>query len=180
MKNFTLLEIGENSATLIRYLESNGAPQCHPGANPAEWMLSVVGAAPGSQTTLDWPKLWRESPEYQSVKTKLHEFRTLKASTGSKLQLQSPSLSTGGAYAASFMQQWWFVQRRVAAQYWRTPSYIYSKTALTVASVSTPAEGKPQGVLLWLMFNFGRPSSSVSASTMPQIPSKDFRTRCMP
>ncbi|OQD89391.1 hypothetical protein PENANT_c002G07605 [Penicillium antarcticum] len=44
--------------------------------------------------------------------------------------------SNKGSYAASFLVQWWLVQNRVAAQYWRTPSYIYSKIALTVASVS--------------------------------------------
>ncbi|KAJ6100307.1 CDR ABC transporter [Penicillium canescens] len=127
-------EIGESSATLIRYLECNGASRCPPGANPAEWMLTVIGAAPGSQTTVDWPKVWRESHEYQSVKVKLHEIRTSRATIGGNLQMHPSSQSNDGSYAASFPVQWWFVQKRVAAQYWRTPSYIYSKIALTVAS----------------------------------------------
>lgn len=132
---FSFIEIGEHSATLIRYLECNGASQCPPGANPAEWMLAVIGAAPGSQTTVDWPKAWRDSPEYQSVKSKLHEIQTSRATTGSKLKTGSSNQSNTGSYAAPFLQQWWFVQKRVAAQYWRTPTYIYSKVALTVFSV---------------------------------------------
>ncbi|OGE53517.1 hypothetical protein PENARI_c007G00791 [Penicillium arizonense] len=126
--------IGESSATLIRYLECNGASPCPPGANPAEWMLTVIGAAPGSQTTVDWPKVWRDSHEYQSVKVKLHEIRTSRATIGGSLQMHPSSRSNNGSYAASFPAQWWFVQKRVAAQYWRTPSYIYSKITLTVAS----------------------------------------------
>ncbi|KAJ5530797.1 CDR ABC transporter, partial [Penicillium freii] len=127
-------DIGQNSTTLIRYLECNGASKCPPGANPAEWMLTVIGAAPGSQTTLDWPNIWRDSPEYHGVKTKLREIRTSKTATGSDLQTQRSSQTNNGSYAASMVQQWWLVQTRVAAQYWRTPSYIYSKIALTVAS----------------------------------------------
>ncbi|KAK4865296.1 hypothetical protein LT330_009407 [Penicillium expansum] len=127
-------EIGENSATLIRYLESNGARGCPPGANPAEWMLTVIGAAPGSQTTLDWPRVWQDSHEYQAVKAKLHEIRTSRINTGGSLQTQPSGQSNSKSYAAPILHQWWVVQKRVAAQYWRTPSYIYSKIALTVAS----------------------------------------------
>ncbi|CAI7589433.1 hypothetical protein PCG10_001645 [Penicillium crustosum] len=127
-------EIGQNSTTLTQYLERNGASKCPPGANPAEWMLTVIGAAPGSQTTLDWPKVWRNSQEYQGVKAKLQEIRTSKAAAGGDLQTQPSGQINNGSYAAPMTQQWWLVQKRIAAQYWRTPSYIYSKIALTVAS----------------------------------------------
>ena len=36
-------EIGERSATMTSYFERNGAPACPAEANPAEWMLEVVG-----------------------------------------------------------------------------------------------------------------------------------------
>lgn len=105
-------------------------------------MLTVIGAAPGSQTTLDWPKIWRDSSEYHGVKTKLKEIRTSKTATGGDMQTQRSSQTNNGSYAASMVQQWWLVQTRVAAQYWRTPSYIYSKIALTVASVRIPLDLK--------------------------------------
>lgn len=51
-------EIGNNSKILQAYFERNGAPQCPPAANPAEWMLEIIGAAPGSSTDIDWPSTW--------------------------------------------------------------------------------------------------------------------------
>ena len=49
-------EIGEHLATLSDYFETNGVPKCPPDANPAEWMLEVIGAAPGSHSDIDWPQ----------------------------------------------------------------------------------------------------------------------------
>ncbi|KAK0111195.1 hypothetical protein ONS95_001570 [Cadophora gregata] len=54
-------DIGTNSKTLQDYFERNGAPQCPPAANPAEWMLEIIGAAPGSSTEIDWPETWPET-----------------------------------------------------------------------------------------------------------------------
>lgn len=42
-------DIGKNSNILQEYFERNGAPQIPPAANPAEWMLEIIGAAPGSR-----------------------------------------------------------------------------------------------------------------------------------
>jgi hypothetical protein len=39
-------------------------------------------------------------------------------------------------FAAPFLLQLWTVVVRVFEQYWRTPSYLYSKTALCTATVS--------------------------------------------
>lgn len=136
MNVFYFAEIGENSATLISYFENNGADRCPLKANPAEWMLNVIGAAPGSQTTADWPKVWRDSSEYQSNKTRLHKLQISRNVINRNMQLQPSIESNNGSYAASFLDQWWFVQKRIAAQYWRVPTYIYSKIALTLGSVS--------------------------------------------
>jgi len=38
-------------------------------------------------------------------------------------------------FAAPFGLQFWEVTKRVFEQYWRTPSYIYSKAALSIGSV---------------------------------------------
>ncbi|OJJ70038.1 hypothetical protein ASPBRDRAFT_56781 [Aspergillus brasiliensis CBS 101740] len=127
-------EIGQNSATLIQYLETNGKKQCPSGANPAEWMLDVIGAAPGSGTTVDWPKVWRDSPEYQAVRARLLEIRAHGNAIAVTPDMQPSRRPSNRAYASSFLQQWWLVQKRVAAQYWRNPSYIYSKVSLTAGS----------------------------------------------
>lgn len=121
-------DIGENSKTLTSYFERNGAPACPPEANPAEWMLDAIGAAPGSSTDVDWFQTWRNSPEYRDVHA---EFEQLKNGAPESSHLIEDQQSYR-EHAASFPTQLYEVTSRVFQQYWRTPSYIYSKTALCV------------------------------------------------
>ena len=126
-------EIGENSSTLISYFERNGAFPCPKDANPAEWMLEVIGAAPGSYTDFDWFDIWRKSPEYGDVKGELRRLKEVR-----HLEKTASAVARDKAYyrefAASFWLQMWEVQKRIFQQYWRTPSYIYSKVALCLLS----------------------------------------------
>ncbi|KAL2838015.1 ABC-2 type transporter-domain-containing protein [Aspergillus pseudoustus] len=123
-------EIGDKSSTLANYFEKNGAPKLPADANPAEWMLEVIGAAPGSHSDVDWPVVWRESPERQAVHQHLAELKETLS--------QDPSRTTQGdasdynEFAAPFAIQLWECLLRVFSQYWRTPVYIYSKIALCV------------------------------------------------
>jgi ATP-binding cassette subfamily G (WHITE) protein 2 (PDR) len=94
-------------------------------------MLDVIGAAPGSQNTIDWPQVWRESPGKARIKLQLAE---MKNELLSKPVNDTPdSLKE---YAASFTDQFYVVTKRIFEQYWRTPSYLYSKTLLCAGSVS--------------------------------------------
>ncbi|KAF3390870.1 Multidrug resistance protein CDR1 [Talaromyces pinophilus] len=125
-------DIGENSKILSSYFERNGATPLAQGENPAEWMLEVIGAAPGSHTDIDWPVVWRKSPEHTKVKEHLAE---LKATLS--LKEPAPQSDDPGAfreYAAPFRVQLWETMKRVFSQYNRTPIYIYSKLALSVFS----------------------------------------------
>lgn len=124
-------DIGENSQVLSSYFERHGASACPPGENPAEWMLEVIGAAPGSTSEIDWHQTWRDSSEYQAVQAELKRLR------------DNPSASTHGSedgdegsyrqFAAPLWDQLLIVTHRVFQQLWRTPSYIYSKFALGIA-----------------------------------------------
>lgn len=126
-------DIGENSSTLANYFTKNGGPPLPPNANPAEWMLDVIGAAPGSHSEIDWPEMWRNSPERQAVHAHLAE---LKSTLSQKPQEpSSPSSSPTDDYkefAAPTLVQLKECIMRLFAQYWRTPSYIYSKIVLAV------------------------------------------------
>lgn len=94
-------------------------------------MLDVIGAAPGSQNTIDWPQVWRESPEKEMIKMQLAE---MKEDLSCKPVHDTPdSLKE---FAAPATDQFYTVAKRVFEQYWRTPSYLYSKTLLCTASVS--------------------------------------------
>ena len=122
-------EIGENSKTMTSYFERNGANPCPPESNPAEWMLEAIGAAPGSHTDVDWFKTWRGSPECADVHKELQRL----VDEGDRTDAASSPVHDKTSYrefAAPFGKQLQEVVLRVFQQYWRTPSYIYSKAAL--------------------------------------------------
>ncbi|KAF2863977.1 hypothetical protein K470DRAFT_254291 [Piedraia hortae CBS 480.64] len=125
-------EIGPNSETLTRYFERNGAHACPPDANPAEWMLEVIGAAPGSATEIDWHDTWRNSPECAEVHRHLDYLKRTRPQEAP--QRQTNDKESYREFAAPLPKQMWVVTHRVFQQYWRTPSYIYSKLSLCLLS----------------------------------------------
>ncbi|KAF2179586.1 putative ABC transporter [Zopfia rhizophila CBS 207.26] len=125
-------DIGNNSSVIIDYFERNGAPKCPRSANPSEWMLEVIGSAPGVISSIDWFQTWRESREYQEVQKELSHFR--EAGVDPQRTKSIENFASHREFAAPFWLQWWEVQKRVAQQYWRTPSYIYSKASLCILS----------------------------------------------
>lgn len=121
-------DIGENASTLINYFEQNGSIPCPPSANPAEWMLKVIGAAPGSHTDIDWFQTWRNSPELAKLHSELDERAAKLRGTVD----EDPSLNE--SFAVGYFRQIVLVTQRVFQQYWRTPSYIWSKIGQCIAS----------------------------------------------
>ncbi|KIX10697.1 uncharacterized protein Z518_01781 [Rhinocladiella mackenziei CBS 650.93] len=125
-------EIGHNSETLTDYFERNGAPPCPPGANPVEWMLEAIGAAPGGSSKIDWFQVWRSSPEYQHVQDELSRLRARVKDRPSTDEKNDPA--SYREFAAPLWEQFLIVTERAFQQIWRTPSYIYSKLALCIGS----------------------------------------------
>lgn len=126
-------EIGDSSKTLTSYFERNGARPCGQDENPAEWMLEVTGAAPGSESIQDWPATWNNSEEHKAVKAEIARMKE----TLPRLPVSVHDPDALRPFAASFGTQFWIVLMRVFQQYWRTPSYLYSKVALCLFSVSS-------------------------------------------
>lgn len=122
-------EVGENSRTLLDYFERNGGFQCPEEANPAEYMLEVIGAAPGSHTDIDWHETWKNSAEYQAVQDELDQMKNERPGL-SRVQTRGSDKASYREFAAPFMTQYLEVQKRVFQQYFRTPSYIYAKISL--------------------------------------------------
>lgn len=122
-------DLGDNCQTLIDYFEKYGAPKCPPDANPAEWMLEVIGAAPGSHASQDYYDVWMNSTEYREVKGELD---VMEQELVKKPKDDSPeSMKT---FAVPMWQQYINVTHRVLQQYWRTPSYTYSKVLMSIFS----------------------------------------------
>ncbi|KAK6854259.1 ABC transporter CDR4-like protein 3 [Apiospora arundinis] len=119
-------DIGENSTIMTSYFEKHGAPACPHDANPAEWMLDAIGAAPGSHTDIDWFQTWHDSDEYADVQAELQRLKD-EASDGPP---PTEDNSSYREFAAPFHVQLKETTHRVFQQYWRTPNYIYSKALL--------------------------------------------------
>jgi ATP-binding cassette, subfamily G (WHITE), member 2, PDR len=167
-------DIGENSKVMTSYFERNGGHPCPPEANPAEWMLEVIGAAPGSHTDVDWFKTWRESPEYHNVQKELENIKTEKQAA------ESPIDEDPGSYrefAASYPVQLQQNLYRVFQQYWRTPVYIYSKfalcalVALFIGFIFYKAPNTMQGLQnqMFAIFNLLTIFGQIVQQSMPQF-----------
>ncbi|CUM64242.1 uncharacterized protein PRCAT00001837001 [Priceomyces carsonii] len=122
-------DLGKNCHDLIGYFEKYGAHPCPPDANPAEWMLEVVGAAPGSHASQNYFEVWRNSDEYQTIQ---RELDNMKEELSKLPRDESPDAHK--TYAAPIWQQYLIVTWRVLQQNWRSPGYIYAKLFLCVSS----------------------------------------------
>ncbi|CDK25256.1 unnamed protein product [Kuraishia capsulata CBS 1993] len=122
-------DLGENCTTLIDYFEKHGAHPCPHDANPAEWMLEVIGAAPGSHANQDYHEVWMNSAERAAVRT---ELATMEHELVKIPKDDSPDARK--EFAAPLWFQYTQVTRRVFEQYFRTPTYIWSKLLLTIIS----------------------------------------------
>jgi ATP-binding cassette subfamily G (WHITE) protein 2 (PDR) len=95
-------------------------------------MLEAIGAAPGTFSECDWPETWRSSPEYDSVRHELDRLRTTASARPSTHEQDDPTAYN--EFAAPLWQQFIIVTQRVFQQSWRSPSYIYSKLTLCIAT----------------------------------------------
>lgn len=122
-------DLGVGCQTMIDYFESHGSGKCPPSANPAEWMLEVVGAAPGSHANQDYYQVWRDSEEYKNVQEELDRMeRELPNTTG---QIMDDS-ERHKSYAAPLGYQIKMVSVRLFEQYYRSPDYLWAKFFLTI------------------------------------------------
>ncbi|KAL0933734.1 ABC transporter CDR4-like protein 3 [Colletotrichum truncatum] len=166
-------DIGENSKVMTSYFERNGGFPCPADANPAEWMLEVIGAAPGSHTDVDWHQAWRNSAEYGEVKK---ELQRLKDERGPEMHATQDKASYR-EFAAPFFGQLKEVTHRVFQQYWRTPSYIYAKAALCtlvaafIGFVFFKAPNTQQGLQnqMFAIFNLLTVFGQLVQQTMPHF-----------
>ena len=120
-------ELGDGCQTMIDYFEKHGSQPCPPGANPAEWMLEVIGAAPGSHAEQDYHVVWKNSEENKAVHRELDRMET-------EFENMPSGTVDDSEFSASLTYQYALVTRRLLTQYWRTPSYLWSKLILTAFS----------------------------------------------
>lgn len=117
--------VGENSRTLLDYFESNGARECSDDENPAEYMLEVA-----ADKDHDWFETWKGSNEAQEVSKEIENIAHEKEGA----EDTDEDASAHAEFAMPFNAQLKEVTFRVFQQYWRMPSYIMAKFALSIAA----------------------------------------------
>lgn len=157
-------DIGHQSHKLVEYFTQNGANPPAQGSNPAEWILELVG----KHATQDWPDVWLNSSEKTAVDAELSHLEQIQRSADTSSKPEELR-----EFAAPFNQQLLIVTKRVFQQYWRSPSYIWSKGFLTVVSVGCRLSRGNSSNHLY------RASSSDFPSSKQHERNKACRTRCL-
>ncbi|KAG2054926.1 pleiotropic drug resistance ABC transporter [Suillus hirtellus] len=119
-------DIGENSSAMLNYFESNGAPRCGPDANPAEYMLDVIGAGATVSTT-DWCDVWKRSSEAAQLQVQIERIHEHGHTRQRQLNVRK------SVFATSWSHQLVALTQRNFQAYWRTPTYIRAKFLLNIA-----------------------------------------------
>ncbi len=136
---------------------------------------AVIGAAPGSTSDIDWFKTWRESPEYREVQSGLENLKSKGQGSGSLTGTDGDA--DYREFAAPFVAQLRENLFRVFQQYWRTPTYIYSKAALCtlislfIGFVFFRAPNTIQGLQsqMFSIFNLFTIFGQIVQQTLPQF-----------
>lgn len=147
-------DIGPQASLVVEYFEWNGAREFQATVdNPAEWMLDVT-----SDEFDHWALKFTNSQEHQSI---LHH----QAELYSVIDDESTDDDNRdhGEYAASYARQLRLVTKQLFRDYWRSPSYMYSKMALCAGLVGASICSAQSCLKACLLICF-RPFSTASLS----------------
>ncbi|ORZ02812.1 ABC-2 type transporter-domain-containing protein [Syncephalastrum racemosum] len=113
-------EIGKDARTMIDYFENHGGPKCSPEANPAEYILEVVGAGTAGKAKRDWADVWANSAEAKQLQDELEAIHEGADKNPSRQAL---------TYATPFPTQFYHVFKRLSVAYWRASDYNLARLA---------------------------------------------------
>ncbi|KAJ1861814.1 ATP-binding cassette transporter snq2, partial [Coemansia sp. RSA 2703] len=120
-------DLGDDAQTLVQYFERHGAAKCPCNANPAEYILDVVGS---KTTPVDWPQVWRDSPEHQHVVNEIMRITWLKQEHPQ--QDEEQMLDDLRKYARAVPFQMCMVASRMLRAHWRDQQYNLMRLALQI------------------------------------------------
>ncbi|KAI9501140.1 ABC-2 type transporter-domain-containing protein [Coemansia spiralis] len=119
-------DLGEDAQTLIQYFERNGAESCPPTANPAEYILDVVGSKADS---IDWPQVWADSNEQQQTLAEVDRINEIKVANAAEADADEESTHK---YARRLPFQLQVVTMRMFRSHWRDLQYNLTRLALQI------------------------------------------------
>ncbi|EAW06570.1 putative ABC transporter [Aspergillus clavatus NRRL 1] len=120
-------ELGRDSKHLIEYFESNGAKQCPTHANPAEYMLEVIGAGNPDYKGKDWGDVWAQSPQCKELSEEISHITSSRRNSENR-----QNKDDGREFAMPIWVQIVTVTKRAFVAYWRSPEYTLGKFLLHV------------------------------------------------
>lgn len=100
-------------------------------------MLNIIQPSNDEEVdNIDWHQIWRSSPEFQSVKQELQRLNALPSTKPDGTSaFDNADASQHQEFVASFWTQFREVLIRTWKNFWRSPTYIWSKTVLIILSV---------------------------------------------
>ncbi|KAJ1642731.1 ATP-binding cassette transporter snq2 [Coemansia asiatica] len=122
-------DLGRDAEKLIRYFEDHGAEKCPPDANPAEYILDVVGSSNPSADK-SWPEIWSQSDEKTLVDQEIARINQLKHDSPS--DDPEASLDNSRKYARLLPFQIQVVTLRMFRSHWRDLQYNLTRLALQI------------------------------------------------
>ncbi|KAH2041402.1 hypothetical protein KXW51_000925 [Aspergillus fumigatus] len=120
-------ELGHDSNALIEYFESNGAKKCPPHANPAEYMLEVIGAGNPDYKGKDWGDVWAQSPQCKQLAEEIDKIISSRRNREIRKNKDEHR-----EYAMPIWTQIVTVTKRAFVAYWRSPQYTLGKFLLHI------------------------------------------------
>ncbi|PCH00277.1 CDR ABC transporter [Penicillium occitanis (nom. inval.)] len=120
-------ELGSDSRTLIDYFERNGGKKCRRDANPAEYMLEVIGAGNPDYKGQDWGDVWASSEEHEARTREIEEIIQSRRD-----ERTSQETKDDREYAMPIWTQMMTTTKRSFIAYWRSPEYLLGKFMLHI------------------------------------------------
>ena len=105
--------LGHDSQDLIHYFEAQGGRRCPHDANPAEYMLEVIGAGDPNYKGQDWGDVWEHSKNYQERSTEIANMIEQRKTTE-----HSQNVRDDREYAMPWTTQTLAVIKRAFVAYW--------------------------------------------------------------
>ena len=117
-------DLGPDASHLIAYFSAyKDTPQIKDGANPATWMLEVIGAGTSSLNNQDYAALYRESSLCQGG---VDEVERLLISS------KKEPLAFDSEFATGFQTQFRELVAKYQNVYYRTPSYNFTRVVVGI------------------------------------------------
>lgn len=100
-------------------------------------MLNIIQPSNDEEVEdINWHQIWRSSPEFQDVKRELLRLNSLPSTQPAGTNaFDHADASQHKEFVASFWTQFREVLIRTWKHFWRSPTYIWSKTILIILSV---------------------------------------------